>query len=236
MRQFKLLLLAALAVMSIGAISAAAANAESLASILWLTTGESVVKGSIGNGTAVVAQFNSTFAKITAKKLSVTLTGAAGGMADLGPAKIDFEGSELSGHKCFTEGDSLEAAVVLIAGAEWHVVLAESKYMLLILVPETSIKCDGSITFKSRGDVLNLALSGGSPVSSGKEYSAINGDTECEAVGSRKAKWKTFSNHEGTATTAKLEGNGGLGFEEVCEEVKGEFEFAAEPAIEFMEP
>lgn len=236
MRYLRILLLVALATILIDAIAVGVANAEALPSILWLTTGEMSVAGAIGNGAEVVAQLNSVPVKVTAKKISLRLTGAAGGMADLGSARITLEGSELSGHKCYVEGDSLENAVVLVGG-EWHIVLDLSgRYMILVLVPEITIKCDGSVTFKLRGSELVLGLNGGMPLESGKEYGSFALDWECEAAGSRKAKWKEYSNHEGRAALAKLEINAGLGWEEACEEVKGEFALSAEPSIEFMEP
>lgn len=109
--------------------------------------------------------------------------------------------------------------------------------MILLTVPEYTIKCDGALTFKVKGSILTLALNEKQElVKSNVEASKYYGVMECEAAGTRKAKWREYDNHEGTMTTVKLEANGGLGWEEVCEEIKGFFPLEASLPAELMEP
>jgi hypothetical protein len=231
MRRLRLLLLAALAITAMSAITAVAANAESLPSLLWLTgTTTEKTEGTFGAGTAVVAQFNSAFATITAKLVLVSLSATSATlMADGGTAKVLFEGSEFSGHKCFTEGDSEAKGAVLIDNATWSLAhdLTTGTFYALVTVPETVVKCPGGVpaSFKVKGTVLNKL----NPVGTG-EVEVMTSETLCETAGNRKAKWKEYDTHESTMATAKLEANGGLGFEEVCEEVKTK---TTEPKEEF---
>lgn len=232
MRQVKRLLAATLALMAVAGLAAATASAENtLPSLLWLSSATKLEIVGRKEAAGGVMQLNSSFLTMKATFMLVQLYAeSATQMASSGLAKVLYEGSELSGKACFSEGDALTKGAILIDNAEWHVVLDLSgNPFVRISMPETTIKCDIGTTFKLRGALLEKL----SPFATG-EVTKFTTEAQCETAGSRKAKWKEYDTDEGMGT-AKLEYNMGLGYEEVCVEANP-LESTASETTEVMEP
>lgn len=156
-------------------------------------------------------------------------------MQQAGEGDTLFLNASLAGTKCNTTGDATGEVLVPV---EWHFALglgspeAEKLFLALVSVKgEITITC-GLTKIKIRGGQLVDMKPFKEEVKAGGTVTAL---ALCNTT-TNKSLWTEYDNEEGGMTTAKLEANGGLGFEPACELVVNTIPLVPTEMLEVMEP